>query len=163
MLHLIPPPLHRAGLRLAHAIRVRWWRLRKPALAGCRVLAIDGQGRVLLIRHSYGSGKWMLPGGGLARGEDPVAGATRELFEETGCRLTRPMVVERPTEDLHGARNTVHIVAGFTVDAPCADDREVIEARFFPAGSLPTPLAAGLAEALPRWITAAQAGAPARR
>lgn len=159
MLRLIPPFAHRVGLRLAHAVRVRWWRVRKPALAGCRVVAVDGQGRVLLIRHSYGSGKWMLPGGGLARREDPVAGAIRELFEETRCRLTRPRVVERPTEDLHGARNTVHVVAGSTADTPLADGREVIEACFFSVDDLPASLAAGLADALPRWITAAEAGA----
>lgn len=163
MLRLIPPVVHRIALRLAHAVRVRWWRVRKPALAGCRVVAIDGQGRVLLIRHSYGSGKWMLPGGGLARREDSVAGATRELFEETRCRLTGARVVERPTEDLHGARNTVHVVAGFTADVPCADGREVIEARFFTVDDLPAPLAAGLADALPRWITAVEAVAPPLR
>ena len=79
MLHLIPAPLHRAGLTLAHAVRIRWWQWRKPLLIGCRVLAFDEAERVLLIRHSYGSGRWMLPGGGVDRGEDPLAAALREL------------------------------------------------------------------------------------
>ena len=63
MFRLIPAPLHRAALVVAHQVRLRWWRIRKPLLLGCRVMAFDDQGRVLLIRHSYGSGRWMLPGG----------------------------------------------------------------------------------------------------
>lgn len=127
------------------------------------MLARDGAGRILLIRHSYGSGKWMLPGGGLARREDPLEGAARELWEETHCRLADPVALGQPTENLHGARNTVHIIAGVTVDTPLADGREVIEARFFAADALPEPLAAGLAETLPGWITAAEAAAPPPR
>ncbi len=87
MLHLIPAPLHRLALKLAHAVRRRWWRLFQVQLEGCRVLAIDGAGRVLLICHSYGSGQWLLPGGGIARGEAPLAAAQRELAEETGLSL----------------------------------------------------------------------------
>ena len=47
MLHLIPAPLHRAGLRLAHAVRRRWWRLARPRLTGVCVVACDDAGRVL--------------------------------------------------------------------------------------------------------------------
>ena len=47
MLYLIPPPVHRAGLRIAHALRTRWWRLARPRVTGCRVLAFDARGRVL--------------------------------------------------------------------------------------------------------------------
>ena len=41
MLRLIPPPLHRAAYIVAHELRRRWWRLAKPRLVGCRVLAYD--------------------------------------------------------------------------------------------------------------------------
>jgi 8-oxo-dGTP pyrophosphatase MutT (NUDIX family) len=48
-----------------------------------RVLVI-ADGAVLLVRHWHGSGNLSMPGGGLKRGESPVRGAARELFEETG-------------------------------------------------------------------------------
>ncbi|MFF5171240.1 NUDIX hydrolase [Micromonospora sp. NPDC000089] len=56
-----------------------------------RVLLVDAGGRVLLFDgadparpgHRY----WFTPGGGLAPGESPAEGATRELAEETGLRV----------------------------------------------------------------------------
>ena len=157
MLYLIPAPLHRAGLRLAHGVRQRWWRIRAPRLAGCRIIALDAAGQVLLIRHSYGSDSWMPPGGGLARGEDALGAAIRELREETGCLLHGAHLVEAVHEDLHGAGNHVHIVGGLTHGPPAPDGREVIEAGFFAANALPDALAPKLRAALPLWITAVRA------
>jgi ADP-ribose pyrophosphatase len=52
------------------------------------VLALDGGGRVLLIRqyrHPVGHLLWEIPAGLLDKpGEDPRAAAERELWEETG-------------------------------------------------------------------------------
>jgi 8-oxo-dGTP pyrophosphatase MutT (NUDIX family) len=160
MLYLIPAPAHRIVLRLAHATRRRWWRLRRPSIAGCRVLALDPDGRVLLVRHSYGSGKWMPPGGGLARGEDALAAARRELLEETGCSLEWALLVELAEEDLHGAGNAVHVIAGLTRDTPLADGREIIEAAFFAAHALPDNMPAMFRARLPGWLTAATAARP---
>ena len=161
MLHLIPAPAHRTALRLAHRIRLRWWRLRKPRLTGCRVLAIDSEARVLLVRHSYGSGYWMPPGGGMAQGEDAVDAARRELLEETGCRLEWAARLDLVEEQLHGAGNSVHVVAGLTLDAPRPDRREIVEAAFFALHALPEPMTAQLRAQLPGWITAATAARPA--
>lgn len=49
--------------------------------AMCRIERSDG--RVLLIRQTYRHG-WGLPGGLLARHEDPVDGVRREVAEEVG-------------------------------------------------------------------------------
>lgn len=61
-------------------------------------------------------GQWNLPGGGIEPDEDPRAGLEREVFEETGQRITgvRPLTVltrhwvgENPNgrlEDLHAVR-----------------------------------------------------------
>jgi 8-oxo-dGTP pyrophosphatase MutT (NUDIX family) len=55
-------------------------------LAG-RVIVLDPDDRVLLLRYDDGppNGRhWCTPGGGLNDGEDYLAGARRELAEETG-------------------------------------------------------------------------------
>lgn len=152
MLHLIPPGLHRAGLRLAHAVRLRWWRLAKVRLEGCRIIARDQQGRVLLIRHSYGSGRWMLPGGGIARGEAPLAAALRELREETGLDLVDAECLVILEEAMHGTTNRVHLFAGRGEGLLHCDGREVIEAQFFARDALPERLSPVLARSLPAWL-----------
>ena len=110
MLYLIPAPAHRVVLRLAHRVRRRWWYVRRPRLSGCRVLAFDREGRVLLVRHSYGTGAWMPPGGGLQAGEDPLNAAQRELLEASapspnvGSALTQLDVDANELELVYRAR-----------------------------------------------------------
>lgn len=68
-----------------------------------RVLCLDQRGRVLLLRWRDPQGDrtifWEPPGGGLERGESPIAAARRELHEETGLPaetvLERSIVVQR--------------------------------------------------------------------
>ncbi|MDE2404386.1 MAG: NUDIX domain-containing protein [Sphingomonadales bacterium] len=155
MLFLIPPPLHRVALRAAHGVRRTWWRLRRPIVRGCRVVALDADGRVLLIRQSYGRPVWVLPAGGLKRGEDPLRAAARELAEETACLLAGARLAELAIEPLHGTANHVHIVTGRAIGEPRPDGREVIAARFFALDALPQDIARVLPEMLPRWAAAA--------
>lgn len=157
MLRLIPPPLHRALLVQAHRVRLLWWRLRKPLLMGCRVLAFDGEGRVLLVRHSYGSGRWLLPGGGVARGELPLAAALRELGEETACALEDPRELAVIDEPLAGTVNRVHVITGRARGLPRGDGREIVEARFFALDDLPSNLAQQLERHLANWVAQARA------
>lgn len=51
-----------------------------------RLLLVCGD-EFLVLRGWLGSGEWGLPGGGLHRGEDAVAGLLREVKEETGLAL----------------------------------------------------------------------------
>jgi 8-oxo-dGTP pyrophosphatase MutT (NUDIX family) len=161
MLHLIPAPLHRAALRIAHGLRKRWWRIARPRLRGCRVIALDGEGRVLLVRHAYGSGKWMPPGGGLGRQEDAIAGGLRELREETGCVLEDAVEVVLSEEPLHGTVNAVHIVVGRTSGQARPDGREIVETRFFPVDGLPEFMPGWLRSGIPVWVTEATTVRPA--
>lgn len=152
VLALAPAPLHRVALRIAHRVRRQWWRLRRPTIHGCRVLGLDEQGRVLLVRHSYGSGNWMPPGGGLKPGEDPLLAAAREFREEIGIKLDDAWLVASTHDALHGAGNVSHIVAGTCSGAPRPDGREIVEARFFMPGDWPAPMGEGLRRQMEEWL-----------
>lgn len=153
LLNRLPPELHRRLYRMAHAARRLVWRIWRPRVQGVRVLALDGAGRVLLVRHSYGSPKWMPPGGGLGRREDPLAAGMRELVEETGMTLGAARYAMSVTEDLQGASNVVHIVIGEAHGMLGIDGREIVEAAFFALDDLPAAMPAGLAEGLARWLS----------
>ena len=117
------------------------------------MLALDGQGRVLLIRHSYGSRAWMPPGGGIRKDrEDALTAARRELLEETGCEIEAPREVATVRQNLHGASNRVHVVVGRTGSTPRADMREVVAARFFSPGELPHDMPRNRVDDISAWI-----------
>lgn len=138
MLHLIPAPLHRQALRVAHRLRGTLRRWLKPNLAGVTLVAIDGEGRILLVRHSYGTGAWALPGGGLKRREDPEAAVRRETREELGCDLWGDLRSLPPLrETLSGAAHVGHLFVGQLAGRPRPDGREVIDAGFFALDALP--------------------------
>lgn len=47
----------------------------------------DEEGRILLLEHRFRRSTWGLPGGFVARGEQPDESLRRELLEETGLSL----------------------------------------------------------------------------
>ncbi len=59
---------------------------------GARAMLVDGDDRVLLLRHTYMPG-WHFPGGGVEPGETAEDAARREAEEETGLRIEGPMIM----------------------------------------------------------------------
>ena len=43
----------------------------------------------VLVRHSYGDARWMLPGGRIRRGESALEAAAREMTQELGVAARR--------------------------------------------------------------------------
>ncbi len=65
------------------------------------VLLDDAGERVLLVEHVlHPKTPWGLPGGWMARGEDPAQTVEREFLEETGLsvKAIRPLVIQRSPE-----------------------------------------------------------------
>jgi ADP-ribose pyrophosphatase YjhB (NUDIX family) len=61
---------------------------------GAHVLALDANGRVLVVRTTYLGPGWMLPGGRVEHGETPHAAAARETREETGLEVEVDRLLE---------------------------------------------------------------------
>lgn len=152
MFHLIPAPLHRQLFRIAHRLRGVWRRWSGRPSRGVAVIAHDGAGRILLVRHSYGSGRWALPGGGLGRGEDPVECARRELHEELSCQLAEISLFEIAERTIQGSLNRGYIFHARLVGEPLPDGREIVEAGWFEPSALPGEMIRLSREQVERWL-----------
>lgn len=139
---LIPRPLHRLALRVAHRLRHQWRRLAKPDLRGVSIILRDPQGRVLFVRHAYGPRDWGLPGGGIARGEEPADAARREAQEELGYVLGDLQSLGTLHETIAGAPHTAFLFLAEVGSPPQPDRREIVDARFARPGAPPQPLSA---------------------
>jgi len=150
MFRLIPAPLHRQALRVGHRLRKQWRQHTGLRSAGVSVIGLDDAGRVFLVRHSYGSGRWTLPGGGIGRGEDPAACARREMREELGCELELVELALEFDEILFGAPHRAFVFTVRFAGEPLADGREVIETGWFARDALPPDMISFAAHRLRR-------------
>jgi len=106
---------------------------------GVAVVALDGAGRVLMLRHVFHpSWPWGLPGGWLNRNEAPDVGALRELREETGLSavIGEPVLISHDNSPVHtGIAFTAKLLPGEIKLSP-----EIMEACWFSVEELPSPL-----------------------
>ena len=105
---------------------------------GVRVVATDGEGRVMLVRHTYLHG-WWLPGGGVDRGETTQDAAVRELREETGLKATVPprlISVHSNERFFKGDHVLVYGVDAYEIGERTSHG-EIAEIGWFPPDALP--------------------------
>ena len=55
---------------------------------GVRVIVLDEENRILMVKHEHPERTvWMVPGGGIEEGESSAQAAVREVLEETGLQV----------------------------------------------------------------------------
>jgi ADP-ribose pyrophosphatase YjhB (NUDIX family) len=133
LLSVLPAPLTK---RLVQAVSL----LRNPYTLGVRVIVLNEDRQVLLVRHSYLPG-WYLPGGGVDLNEVMADAVRRELLEEAGVSVTgipRLLGVYLNKEGLGRDHIGLFEVPDW---APAANfllpNAEIVEAGFFSPDSLP--------------------------
>ena len=135
-------PWARLLFRLLHRLQRAWLRLTRPLTIGVRLILLrDGQ--VLLVRHTYQDG-WLLPGGGVKRGETLEAAARREAREEVGADLGALRLLGMYTNffEYKSDHVAVFLCEEFTLGQ--ATDRVEIDCfDFFPLGELPQDIMPG--------------------
>jgi len=128
---------------MALAARLAAQAVLHPVAYGAHAMIEDGEGRVLLVRHTYMPG-WFFPGGGVNRGEPALDAVKREMREEVGLQSCE-------TCDLFGLYTRKHIwttnvIAFFHVKGALLDfkpNAEIAEAKFFPLDAPPEGTGAG--------------------
>lgn len=97
-------------------------------------IVFNQEGEVLLLDHVLRTvSSWGVPGGFLARGEQPADAVSRELFEETGIelrniRLLGVRTINRHIEILFRAE---------TIDTASVKSREIHAVGWFKTDALP--------------------------
>jgi 8-oxo-dGTP pyrophosphatase MutT (NUDIX family) len=121
-----------------------------PAAIAARVVLLDGDGRVLLVRRpdtaALHPGCWCLPGGAIDPWETPEQTAERELREEVG--LTATLVPGQVAPFFHEGGHSVGMLARDPVGSLRLSRREVAEACWVAPGALPAPMMPGHPEVI---------------
>ncbi|MEW6255570.1 MAG: NUDIX domain-containing protein [Pseudomonadota bacterium] len=127
------------------AIRPLLRRLTHGVTLGVRVMVIDAQDQVLLVRHGYAPG-WHFPGGGVDAGEAADVAARRELKEEANVQATGPLHLQGLYfNPRFGNRDHVacYRVPDFVCGPPPRPSFEIADLGFFPLKSLPAETSPG--------------------
>jgi 8-oxo-dGTP pyrophosphatase MutT (NUDIX family) len=135
--------LHTLPSRLAFGAMMTAKALWAPVALGVNALIVEPGGKVLLARHSYMKG-WSLPGGGVGRGETPVAALLRELGEELGSvRSDAPELVGVFSRPAGWATNVVMLYRLGNAHVTFRPSFEVREILFADAADPPPGTSAG--------------------
>lgn len=111
-----------------------------PKLIGAAAVILDSEGKVLLVKHSYGKNNWDLPGG---KGEDSESAeetAIREVFEEVGLEVKIQEltgVYYEPNYDMHHFAFIAKII---NTQLPQPSSPEILECKFYSRDELPKPI-----------------------
>jgi 8-oxo-dGTP diphosphatase len=148
----LPAPV----LRVVGVCLRAWWKVRKPATFGVKVLLMhpDDPAQCLIVRHSYSdSARWGLPGGAYKPDRESAGQAgVREVAEELALTITEaPIVLDTVTTTLEGKRDTLTIVMATPISATFVRSPEIAEARWVRADMSAMPEG----EPVSRWLTAA--------
>ena len=145
-----PGPILAAGRTLSSVRWLAWlafqllrlsWRIRRPVSLGVKAMLVADD-QVVLVRHTYQPG-WLLPGGGIRRGETPEEAVRRECAEELGATLGPVELFCVCSRFREGKSDHVTVFLCRTFSLGKKDNFEIAEVQRFPLTALPAGASRG--------------------
>ncbi len=127
--------------RLLYKLYRLQWFLSRPVVIGVRVMLFK-EGSILLVKHSYQDG-WLVPGGGVKRGETPEQAARRECREEVGAKIGPMDFLGVYTQFVEHKSDHILLFASQEFTLTPKRDFEIERVAFFNCHRLPPDLMPG--------------------
>ena len=121
-----------------------FYRQSRGLTLGTRTAVFDAESRVLLVRHTYSPG-WLLPGGGVERGETIYQSAIREIHEEAAILAEEEPILRgfcMNDAQFPGDHIAILVVRKFK-QLPWKPSLEISHAQFFGIDQLPPETTGG--------------------
>ncbi len=101
------------------------------------VIVVNDENQILLLNHVLRpKSGWGIPGGFLKAGEQPAEAARREIFEETGLKISNVQFIEARTIKRH----VEFIFSAAANGAAPTLSREIFDARWFALYEIPAEI-----------------------
>ena len=121
----------------ANPLQKLYWSLFRPYRPGAKTF-IFNQDQLLLVRLGYGHKKWVLPGGGIDKGEKPEEAAKREVKEEAGLDVENLIYIgKRFNTNQYKKVDVFYYMAKTNNPDLIIDGQEVVDAGWFRLDELP--------------------------
>lgn len=85
-----------------------YWFIFRPKSLGVKCI-VENNGKFLLVKINYGHHRWIIPGGGVNKGESSVNAAIRETKEETGLDVDDLIYIGSYASTKYYKKDTVEI------------------------------------------------------
>jgi 8-oxo-dGTP diphosphatase len=118
-----------------------YWLVSRPRTRGATAI-ICYKDEILLVKNTYGKGRWLFPGGGVEKKELPEQAVRREIKEELGISMTEVNLLGTHFFTDNFKKDTVWFFESH-VDTRSVqpNKKEIAEAEWFRRNKLPTNLA----------------------
>ncbi|PKN94693.1 MAG: hypothetical protein CVU44_02470 [Chloroflexi bacterium HGW-Chloroflexi-6] len=126
-------------LVLANSLRNTFWKIIGAKTVGVRIIAVNNYDEVLLVKHTYKPG-WHLPGGGIKRNETLFEAAIRELYEETGTKITNIKFLGIYNDFSEGRNDHIVLFTGSVITTVTVNSFEIEDLKFFSRDEFPKDL-----------------------